>query len=395
MRMKVADRSVIPPLPRLFLRTPAAACLLAIALGLAGCGAAGEKKQPPPPKVGIVTVRPEAVTLTTELAGRTNASEISEVRPQVSGIITQRLFEEGSFVRAGQPLYRINPSLYQAAAAQAEANVGTATATLSANQQKAARYAELIKIEGVSQQEVDDARAAYRQSVAQVAASRAALDAARTNLGYTIVTAPISGRVGRSSVTKGALVTASQAEPLAKIQKLDPIHVDLTQSGDDYLALRRALSDGGVAPSSAEVRLKFNDGSAYPQAGRLAFADVDVDETTGAVTLRATFPNANGMLLPGMYVRAIVTQGIRHGAILAPQGAVTRDPTGGATALVVGAGNRAERRTLTVTRAIGNRWLVTQGLKAGDRLIVEGLQNVSPGKPVKPMPASATAIDPR
>jgi membrane fusion protein (multidrug efflux system) len=374
-------------------RGVAALGLFVFSLGLAGCGSGGQKPQKLP-EAGIVTIKPEDVTLTTELAGRTNASEISEVRPQVSGIITQRLFEEGSFVHAGQPLYRIDPSLYRAAAEQAAANVGTASATLSANRQKAERYTQLIKIDGVSQQEVDDARAAFRQSEAQVAASRAALDAARTNLAYTTVTAPISGRVGRSSVTKGALVTASQAEPLAKIQKLDPIYVDLTQSGDDYLALRRAFADGGISPSLAEVRLTFNDGSTYPLTGHIAFTDVDVDETTGTVTLRATFPNPKGMLLPGMYVRAVVTQGIKHGAILVPQGGISRDPAGNATALVVGAGNKAESRTLTTTRAIGNRWMVTAGLKPGDKLIIEGQQAITAGQKVKPVPASATAIAP-
>jgi len=369
-------------------------CMLAFFLALTGCQS-GEKPKQKAPEVGIFTVKPEAVTLTTELAGRTNPSEVSEVRPQVSGIITERLFKEGSFVKAGQPLYRINPVLYEAAANQAKANIATAQATLAANKQKAERYAQLIKIEGVSQQEVDDARAAYRQSLAEVEANRAAFAAAETNLAYTTVTAPISGRVGRSSVTKGALVTASQADPLAKIQKLDPIYVDLTQSGDDYLALRRALSSGGVAPSSAEVRLRFNDGTSYPQTGRLAFADIDVDETTGTVTLRATFPNPQGMLLPGMYVRAIVTQGVKREAMLVPQGGVTRDPTGNATALVVGKDNRVEQRALTLGRAIGNRWLVTGGLKAGDRLIVDGLQNIRVGMTVKPVAASPTAINPR
>jgi membrane fusion protein (multidrug efflux system) len=316
--------------------------------------------------------------LTTELAGRTDAFEVSQVRPQVNGIVLKRLFTEGSLVKAGQPLYQIDPGPYQAA-------YGNALATLTSAKVKAERYAALVKANAIAPQEADDAKAAYG-----VAAANA--QTARINLNYTRITAPISGRIGASAVTQGALVTASQSNALATISTLDPIYVDIEQSSDELLALERAAKAGQVdraSPVTARVTLKLNDGTTYPLDGKLQFTDVTVDPATGTVQLRALFPNPDGTLLPGLYVRATITEGVDPNGILVPQTGVGRDQKGAPTALVVDEHNIARLRILQTGRAVGGDWQVLSGLKAGDRMIVEGLQKVQPDTPVTPMPAQS------
>jgi len=345
--------------------------------------------QQPPGEVGVVTLKTESVTLQTELAGRTTASLASELRPQVSGIVKARTFEEGARVKAGQVLYEIDPAMFRAAYAEAKANLASAQATLESAKLKAERFAELVKIEGVSKQEAEDARAGHQLAIAGVAQKQAALEVARINLDFTAIKAPIAGRIGKSLVTPGALVTANQAQPLATIRALDPIYVDLTESSEARLKLRALLGTGTLQAGSTKVKLKLGDGSVYAKDGTLEFAEVAVDEATGTVTLRAKFPNPDDTLLPGMYVRAVLDQAVDTTAILAPQQGVTRDPKGNATALVVGAGNKVEVRTLMAERAIGDRWLVTSGLAAGDKLIVEGLNKIGPG-----MPVHATEVTP-
>lgn len=363
-----------------------------LALLLAACGAKADDKQMPPVEVGVMIARTEAVPLVTELSGRTEASLIAEVRPQVSGIVTERLFTEGSFVRAGQPLYQIDSRLYAASANQARAALATAEATVEANRLKAERYRLLAAEGGVSKQDAADALAAYNQSRAQVAASRAALQSSQVNLGFTRVTAPITGRIGRSSVTKGALVTASQVDALAKVQQLDPMYVNIQQSGNDYMTLRRSLAKGSLAAVvSVPVQIVLSDGSVYPTEGKLNFADVDVASDTGTVTLRATVANPQGALLPGLFVRARLAQASVPNGILVPQQAVSRTPRGGASVLLVNAKGDVEARDVTADTAIGDKWLVTQGLKPGDKVIVDGLMKAKPGAKVKAVPAGSAA----
>lgn len=362
---------------------------IAGALLLNGCGKtqpAGATIPAPPPEVGVVVIQPQRVALTTELAGRTAAYLVAEVRPQVNGIVQKRLFTEGSDVKAGQVLYQIDPSTYRAAHASARASLSRAEATLVSARLKAERYRELVKINAVSQQDYDDAHAALKQAEADVEACKAALESARINLAYTRITAPISGRIGRSLITTGALMTANQATPLATIQQLSPAYVDITQSSAELLRLKHALASGqmkGGGQGGTRVRLFLEDGTPYPQEGELKFSDVTVDQSTGSVTLRCVFPNPKQLLLPGMYVRAVIREGISDDAILAPQRGVTRNPAGKPSALVVGADGKVESRVLTVSRTIGDSWLVTEGLKAGDRLIVEGTQKAKPGATVK------------
>jgi membrane fusion protein (multidrug efflux system) len=356
-------------------------------LGVLACTsspAAQQAPQRPPPEVGVVTLKTESVTLQTELAGRTTASLASELRPQVSGIVKARTFSEGARVKAGQVLYEIDAAMYRAAFEEAKASLASAKATLEAARLKDERFAALAKIEGVSKQEAEDARAAHELAIAGIAQKQAALEAARINLEYTQIKAPITGRIGKSSVTAGALVTANQPQPLATIRALDPIYVDLTESSDARLKLRAQLGAGTLQAGSTRVKLKLGDGSLYDKDGTLEFAEVAVDEATGTVTLRATFPNPEDTLLPGMYVRAVLDQAVATTAILAPQQGITRDAKGNATAMVVGAGDKVEVRTLATDRAIGDRWLVTSGLAAGDKLIVEGLNKIGPGMPVRP-----------
>lgn len=358
-------------------------------IALAGCGAKQEKKDPGPPEAGYVVLTAQTVPLTAELAGRTTAFEVSDVRPQVNGIIKDRRFTEGSIVRQGQTLYDIDPSIYQAAVAQARANVLNAEANRAAAEAKATRFKPLADIEAVSKQDYTDALAAAHQAAAQVAQAKAALDSAQINLNYTRVPAPITGRIGRSLVTTGALVTSGQANALTTISRLDPIYVDIQQSSADLVALRRQLASGGASAGSAAVRLTLEDGSAYPYEGRIEFAEVVVDPNTGSVTLRARFPNPQGMLLPGMFVRARIAQLQAHDAILAPQQAVSRDPRGNATVFVVGPDNKAVLRTVVANRTVGDKWLVTSGLAPGDKVITEGLDRIKPGMTVRPVPAGS------
>ena len=341
------------------------------------------------PEAGVVKLTTESVPLLVELPGRTAAYETSEVRPQVSGLITARSFTEGSVVTKGQTLYQIDASLYRAAAAQAKANLASAEAARISAQALAERYKPLAQIEAVSKQDYTNAVASARQAEAAVAQNRAAVQTSAINLRFTRVPAPISGRIGRSLFTTGALVTSGQADALTTIQRLDPIFVDIQQSSADLLALRRSLSRGGTTPSSADVRLQLEDGSDYGASGRVQFSEAMVDATTGTVTLRARFPNRQGLLLPGMYVRARLSQATAQNAILAPQTGISRDPRGDATALVVGKDDKAELRKVVAGRTVGNRWLVTSGLKAGDRLIVEGLNQIKPGQKVKPVSAGS------
>ena len=366
-------------------------CVLPIllALSLAACAKKDEKGPPPTPEAGYVVVKTETVPLFVELAGRTAAFETSEVRPQVSGVVKARLFTEGTLVREGQTLYQIDPSLYRAAAAEARANLANAEANRVATRARAERYRPLAAIEAVSKQDYTDADATAKQAAAAVAQNRALVDTAAINLRFTRVPAPISGRIGRSLVTTGALVTAAQADPLTTIQRLDPIFVDIQQSSADLLALRQSLASGGTARSSAEVRLTLENGTAYPASGTLQFAEAMVDENTGTVTLRARFPNPAGLLLPGMYVRAKLSQATARAAILVPQAGITRDPRGNATVMLVGAQNKAVARTVKAERAIGDKWLVTEGLKPGDKVIVEGLGRIKAGQAIKPVAAGS------
>ncbi len=356
-----------------------------VILALAGCGPHAAPPRRGPPDVAVVTLAAAPVELTTELPGRTSPFETSDVRPQVNGIIVGRPFVEGANVRAGQLLYQIDPAPYRAALDQAKALEVNAEANLATAQAKAERYDDLVKIKAVSRQDFDDAEAAFKQAAATVQQQKAAVEAAAINLAYTRVTAPISGRVGRSAFTKGALVTSGQTAALTTIQRMDPIYVDVTQSAAEVLKLRQAMAAGRLSGGGADgvkVRLKLEDGQIYPLEGRLQFTEVTVDQTTGTVTLRAVFPNPQGLLLPGLYVRAVIVEGVDPGGILAPQPAVARDEQGRPTALVVDAGGRAQARLLTTGGTIGDKWLVTSGLAAGDRLIVDGLQSAKPGAPV-------------
>jgi membrane fusion protein (multidrug efflux system) len=360
---------------------------LAGALLLAACGGqrSGER---PPPTVGVVTIRAQPVTLTAELPGRTSSYEIADVRQQVGGIIQARLFTEGSIVKAGQVLYQIEPAPFQAAYDQARGQLANAQANLVDTRLKANRLAGLVKLNSAAKQDADDAEAAYKQALATVQQDKAAVEAARINLGWTKVTAPISGKIGISTVTKGALVTASQPTALDTIQRLDPIYVDVTQSAAQVLALRRQMAQGGLRPgASAEVHLTLDDGSQYPLPGQLQFTDITVDPTTDAVMLRAIFPNPSGLLLPGMFLRATVVEGVNPAGVLAPQQGVTRDQKGDATALVLNPQGVVEVRRLTVGQTVGSKWLVTSGLAPGDRLIVEGAQGAQPGEKARAMPA--------
>jgi len=348
-----------------------------------------EKKKPPTPEAGFVVMKAETVPLLIELAGRTSAYEASEVRPQVNGIVKARLFTEGSIVHAGQTLYQIDPSLYRASLNQASANLANAQATREAALAKANRFKPLADMEAVSKQDYTDAAATAKQAAASVAQNTALLETARINLRFTSVPAPITGRIGRSLVTTGALVSAAQAEPLTTIQRLDPMYVDIQQSSADLLALRRQLASGGDTPSAATVRLKLEDGSEYPIAGRLEFTEAMVDPATGTVTLRARFANPSGILLPGMYVRATLSQATRKNAILVPQAGLTRNPQGDATVLLVGPDKKAVLREVTADRTVGDKWLVTDGLKPGDKVIVEGLGKIKPDQAIEPVPAGS------
>lgn len=382
--------------------TLTAAVAVAAALFLTACSQAGAQGGPaaaPPAQVGVLTLQPQRVELSAELAGRTVAYQTAEVRPQVNGIVKTRAFTEGSDVKAGQLLYQIDPASYQTALDSAKATQAKAEANLTTARLKAGRYDELAGIDAVSKQLRDDAQAALKQAEADVDAARAAARSAQIDLDRTRVSAPIAGRIGRSAVTPGALVTANQAAAMATLQQLDPIYVDVTQTSAELLRLQRDLAEGRLQRDTAgqtRVKLLLEDGSTYPLEGKLQFSELQVDPASGSVTLRAQFPNPKRQLLPGMYVRAQVQSGVQAEALLAPQAAVSRDAKGNATAFVVGKDGKAEARQLQTGAVVNGQWLVTAGLKAGDQLIVDGLQRLRPGAPVQvaapaAIAASATA----
>jgi membrane fusion protein, multidrug efflux system len=365
------------------------AIILSVCFMLGGCS---KKKAGPPlmmPEVAVVTVQSKPVATTTELAGRTSANLVAEVRPQVNGIIQKRLFTEGSDVKSGQALFQIDPVLYRVALDNAKAALARSEAQLLATQLRASRFKDLLVQKAVSQQDYDDASAALKQVQADIQYAKATVETARINLQYTTITAPISGRIGRSSVTEGTLVTAHQPLALATIQQIDPMYVDVTQSTTEIFRLRQQLEKGQIdrnGKNQQNVRLLVDENTEYPLKGTLQFRDVTVDQTTGSVILRVVFPNPRGMLLPGMFVRAVVQEGVNKKAILVPQQAVSRDPKGDPFVLIVDAQNKVQQKQLTLDRTIGNDWLVSSGLEQGDRVIVEGLLRAKPGMPVKVVP---------
>ncbi|MDD5171338.1 MAG: efflux RND transporter periplasmic adaptor subunit [Syntrophales bacterium] len=361
---------------------------------LGGCGPSSNAGKPGGgvPEVAVVTIRPQKVVMTTELSGRTAAYLIAEVRPQVGGIIQKRLFTEGANVKAGQVLYRIDAAPYQAVLDNAKAALGRSEANLSAVRLRAERVRELVVDKAVSQQEYDDAAGALKQTEADIQSWKATVETAKINLGYTALKAPISGRIGKSGVTEGALVTAQQPLPLATIQQLNPMYVDVPQSSAEVLRLRGRIEDGRLSHNGhlrEKVRLTMEDGAKYPLEGVMQFRDVTVDPTTGSVILRIVFPNPKDVLLPGMFVRAAVEEGINHKALLIPQQAVMRDPKGNPFALLVDGQGKVQQRPLTLDRAIGDQWLVSSGLAAGEQVIVEGVQKARPGATVKAIPYAA------
>jgi membrane fusion protein (multidrug efflux system) len=394
--MMTAADGLVPPspcherLPSVPSRIPWRFAAAAGLVLLSACGPSGKgRPERGPPQAGFVVARPASAVMTTELNGRVTAFQMSEVRPQVEGVILRRAFTEGAMVRQGQTLYEIDPRVYRASRDQAAANLAAAEANAEAARVRAERLRPLAAAEAVSQQDYTDAAATARQTAAAVAQMRAQLATATVNLGFTRVPAPISGRIGRSLVTEGALVTANQAGPLAYIQRLDPVFVDIQQSSSELLALRQALAAGGAAPGSAEVELILEDGSRYAPRGRVQFSEVMVNEGTGTVTLRASFPNPAGLLLPGMFVRARFAQQVERNIFLVPQAALTRDPTGKAFVHLVGDGDKAVERPVVAVHTQGQDWVVRSGLSAGDRVIVQGLGNIRPGMKVRPVPASA------
>ena len=366
--------------------TRAVLCML-LSLTLLACeeGGKGAPGSSGPREVVIIKLEPRREVYTTALAGRIASFQVAEVRPQVGGILQQRLFTEGADVKAGQALYQIDPATYEAALDSAQAALMKAEVNVTPARLKAERFRELLAIKAVSKQEYDDAQAAFKQAEADVAVNRAAVKTARINLEYTKVRSPISGRIGKSAFTPGALVTANQAQALTSVRQLDPVYVDITQSSQDLLRLRAQFTNGELrsAAEEAPVRLKLENGAMYPHEGRLQFTDVSVDESTGMVSLRALFPNPEHILLPGMYVRAVIAEGVDENALLVPQRALRRDPKGQASVLLVDGGGKVDVRLVDVGRTVGDSWQVLSGLKPGDRVIVEGGQNVRPGMSVK------------
>jgi len=357
---------------------PALMSVLAAGLALAACGRQQQQPQMPPASVGFITIAEQPVALTVELPGRTTPFAVSEIRPQISGIVQKRLFVEGSTVKQGQPLYQIDPAPYRAV-------YDSTRATLASTKAKAERYQRLLTENAIAPQDADDARAAYLQAKANA-------DAALINLNYTRITAPITGRISASSVTEGALVTAQQATALATISTLDPIYVDVDQSSAELVALKRAIQSGNVNSNTqltAPVSLKLDDGSTYPLEGKLQMTDVTVDPATGAVRLRAIFPNSQNLLLPGLYVRATVNQGVDPHGILVPQNAVGHNQKGEPTVLVIDNKNVARLRLIKTGRTVGGDWQVLEGLKPGEKVITEGLAKAAPDMPVAPQPAGA------
>jgi membrane fusion protein (multidrug efflux system) len=382
MTKRIALRALAAPL-----------ALLGLAL-LAGCGENKPGNAQQATEVAVLTLAPRTVSITDELPGRTTAFRVAEVRPQVSGIVQKRFFTEGGEVRAGQQLLQIDPATYRAGLSSAEAALKRAEARLVAAKLLEERYTPLIAANAVSRQDFDDAVAAHAEATAEVAAAAAQVESARINVVYTQVLSPISGRIGRALVTEGALVTAGQAQPLALVQQLDPIYVDISQSSAQMLRLQRQLTDGVLQKdeqNQAEVILTLEDGRQYAERGKLQFSEVSVDPGTGAVVLRAIFPNPRRELLPGMFVRAQLTQGQRKEAIMVPQRGVTRNQRGEATVLVVDTENKVAERVVSADRVIDNEWLVTRGLAAGDRVVVDGLQKIRPGAVVRPVEAAAAS----
>lgn len=368
--------------------------VLAWSLLLLGCNReSAARPSPGPVEVGVVTVQAEPVTLYRELPGRTSPFRVAEVRARVDGIVLERLFEEGSDVEEGQLLYRIDPKPYEAALASAKASLSRARASVQSSKLLAERYKGLLKDRAVSQQEHDNAAAAYQAALADVAAGQAAVQAAEIDLGYTRVTSPIAGRIGRAEVTEGAYAQRAQATLLATVQQLDPMYVDLTQASAEVLRLRAQWESGALVPSGdgAKVQLVLEDGTIYGEEGVLQFSDVTVNPTTGSITLRALFPNPNKKLLPGMFVRARLEEGTQPEALLVPQRALRRDAQGRATVWIVGAGDKVEVRQVQAPRAIGDKWLITEGLAPGDRVIVDGLQKVRPGSEITIAPGAQAA----
>ncbi|MED5524206.1 MAG: efflux RND transporter periplasmic adaptor subunit [Pseudomonadota bacterium] len=365
---------------------------LVITAALAGCSPAeqaGQGQQQPPQEVGIMTVQSQPLTLTTELPGRVQAFLEAQIRPQVSGVLLKRLFTEGGNVDAGQSLYQIDPAPYEAALASAEASLAKANADARSTELTYKRYQKLVKTNYVSQQDLDQAEATYKQALASIKEAEAQVKTAKINLNYTDVKSPISGRIGISAVTAGALVTANQTQELVRVQQLDPIYVDLTQSSAAIQALRTKMAQGNLKQSEgAQVTLTLEDGSTYPIKGKIEYSEVYVNESTGSVTLRAVIPNPDGTLLPGMYVRAEVSTGEDSNAILVPQKGVSRDAKGNASVMVVSSDNKVEVRPVTTGEAVGNQWRITSGLKVGDKVILDGLQKVRPGAPVTTVDAS-------
>jgi membrane fusion protein (multidrug efflux system) len=367
---------------------PAISLLCAVLLS--GCGNSDEKKgQKPPPKVGFIVAATSSVPLSVTLGGRTVAFESSEVRPQVAGVIQKRLFTEGSYVRAGQPLFQIDPSLYRASVNQAQANLQSARASADAAIAKAQRYKPLAEMQAVAAQDYTDAAAQARVGRATIAQNAAALETAQVNLRFTTVPAPISGRIGRSLVTVGGLASNSQTTPLAIIQRTDPMFVDMQQSAADLTALRRKLRGGGVEAGSTQVTLKFEEGGNYPYLGTVQFSEVTVNQDTGTVTLRARFPNPQGMLLPGTFVNAVFEQAVETNAFLVPQQAVQRDFDGSAYLMLVGKDNKAVRRKVVTTRTSGSNWVVTSGIARGEKIILQGLNGLKQGTQIVPVPANS------
>src|SRR3984893_1612284 len=376
-----------------------AALLEGLLAALFVMSSACSRHSPPPsapqPAVTVVTMHPPPVSLTTELPGRVSAHRIAEVRPQVNGVILKRLFTEGERVTEGQQLYQIDPGPYQASLSSAQASLARARAAVQVSRLTVERYKTLVEVHAVSRQDYDNAAAKLQQDEADVAAAEAAVRTATINLTYTKMNSPISGRTGRSTITEGALVTANQASSLVTITQLDPVYVDVTQPTTTLVRLKRELASGQLhtaGPNKAPAKLMLEDGSPYELPGTLQFSEVTVDQGTGSVTLRAIFPNPTDLLLPGMFVRATIQEGIRESAIRAPQQGITHAPDGTATALIVGANDHVEKRTVELDRAIGDQWIVTRGLEPGDRLIVAGLQKVKPGIEVAVTNTTASSL---
>jgi len=366
-----------------------------VVISLSACSKSKDKSEAKPaPEVGVVTVQQQAQPIMVELPGRTSARMIAEIRPQVGGIIQKRAFTEGSNVNAGDLLYQIEPAIYQAAFASADASVQKASASLAAITSRADRYAALVKLNAVSRQDDDDIRAAVKQAEADLALAKAALASARINLDFTRIVAPIAGRVDTSSVTAGALVTANQVTALTMVQQLDPIYVDVTQSSSELLRLKRELASGSLKTSGSNatrIKVVLEDGSIYPHLGILKVSGITVNPTSGAVTLRAIVPNKEGLLLPGMYVRAQLQEAVNEHAILVPQQGVSRNARGEPTVLLVNAENKVELRVVAADNSIGNQWLVSGGLKTGEQVIVEGMQRIKVGDVVVPVALKPTA----